>query len=80
MGNQPKHNITMTHRHHSMLLSGRGNLHVAEYLIKEFPGVVTCTDAPVDRDGNTALHVAVKHGSVIKYLIRNVKSVLARHC
>ena len=53
----------------------RGNLHVAEYLIKEFPGVVTCTDAPVDRDGNTALHVAVKHGSqiIIRYLINKCK-------
>ena len=48
---------------------------IAEYLIKEFPGIFICTDAPVHWRGNTALHVAVEQGSllVIKYLINDCK-------
>ena len=51
-------------------------LDVAEYLITEFPGIVTCTDAIIDWHGNTALHVAVKHGLplVIKYLVNEVQT------
>ena len=54
-----------------------GKMDVAEYLIKEFPGIFTCKDAPVDLlwTTNTALHVAGEHGSliVVKYLINDCK-------
>ena len=52
-----------------------GKMHIAEYLINEFPGVVTGTNAAVGKDENTALHVAAQHGhlKLVTFLAKKCK-------